>query len=251
MNGDILVMMAAWAVGAFINGLTGMGGTLIALPLITFFVSSKTAVVVSMLTGTFVGLLTFFLYWRYISIKEVLGFWIPALPGIVLGVQILKAVDMELLELLLCSIIVVHIVVQLVQDWLGTCMAPRRLMKYLCGFAAGFFGGSIGINGPVMAMYASLMCMDKDKARGFFSSSTPSGLISIVMVAAGGLIGKDVLTGTAWAAPAALAGVICARPFAKKIRQQTFHNALLILLGIAALSLFWRTLPYLRQMAGQ
>ncbi|WP_346664554.1 sulfite exporter TauE/SafE family protein [uncultured Mailhella sp.] len=245
MVSDLFIIGAAWFIGAFINGLTGMGGTLIALPLITIFISSKSIILISFIASIMVGLMTLLLYWRYIDVKDVLGFWIPALPGIVIGVWTLKIVDVELLELLLCIIIVLHITVQLIQDWLGTCMAPRAAMKYICGFIAGFFGGSIGINGPIMAMYASLMCLDKNKARGFFTSSTVASLVSLGIVISNGLITEDIVRASSWVAPAAVLGFLCACPLAKRIRQETFHNALLILLGVAAVSLFMRVLPYL------
>ena len=245
MVSDLFIIGAAWFIGAFINGLTGMGGTLIALPLITIFISSKSIILISFIASIMVGLMTLLLYWRYIDVKDVLGFWIPALPGIVIGVWTLKIVDIELLELLLCIIIVLHIIVQLIQDWLGTCMAPRAAMKYICGFIAGFFGGSIGINGPIMAMYASLMCLDKNKARGFFTSSTVASLVSLGIVISNGLITEDIVRASSWVAPAAVLGFLCAWPLAKRIRQETFHNALLILLGVAAVSLFMRVLPYL------
>ncbi|HJD97137.1 sulfite exporter TauE/SafE family protein [Mailhella massiliensis] len=243
MNHDLLIIAGAWIIGAFINGLTGMGGTLIALPLISLFLSSKDVILISLISGAMVGLLTLLLYARYIDMKEVLGFWLPALPGIGLGIWTLKVVDITLLELLLCILIVLHIVVQLVQDWLGTCMAPRACMRYICGFAAGFFGGAIGINGPIMAIYASLMCMEKNKARGFFASSTATSLISIGIMACNGLITEHVLSSSSWVAPSAVIGFLCACPLAKRIRQETFHVALLILLGFAALSLFIRILP--------
>ena len=245
MVSDLFIIAAAWFIGAFINGLTGMGGTLIALPLITLFVSSKSVILISFIASIMVSFLSLALYWRYIDIKDVLGFWLPAIPGIFIGVWTLKIVDIELLELLLCIIIVMHIVVQLVQDWLGTCMAPRAVMKYVCGVAAGFFAGSIGINGPIMAMYASLMCLEKNKARGFFTSSTIASVISLCVVISNGLITEDILRQSSFVAPAAVLGFVCAWPFAKRIRQETFHIALLILLGVAAFSLFIRVVPYL------
>lgn len=245
MVSDLFIIGAAWFVGAFINGLTGMGGMLIALPLITLFVSSKTVILISFIASVMVGLMSLTLYWRYIDVKEVLGFWLPAVPGILLGVWTLKIVDMEVLELLLCIIIVMHIVVQLIQDWLGTCMAPRAIMKYVCGFFAGFFGGSIGINGPVMAMYASLICMEKNKARGFFTSSTPATIVSLIVIVSHGLLTEEVIQSASFVAPAAAAGFLCACPLARRIRQETFHSALLILLGVAAASLFMRVVPYL------
>lgn len=244
MVSDLFIIGGAWFVGAFINGLTGMGGMLIALPLITLFVSSKTVILISFIASIMVGLMSFALYWRYINIRDVIGFWLPAIPGILLGVWTLKVVDMAILELLLCVIIVLHIIVQLIQDWLGSCMAPRPLLKYLCGFFAGFFGGSIGINGPIMAMYASLTCMDKNTARGFFTSSMGASLISLAVIISHGLITEEIINSASLVIPAAAVGFLCAWPLARRIKQETFHNALLILLGVAAVSLFMQMSPY-------
>ena len=244
MDTDILITAAAWFTGAFINGLTGMGGALIALPLISLFASSKDAIIVSMLSGFLVGLMSLMLYWRYINLREVAGFWLAAVPGILLGVWTLKSVNVAWLELFLCILLVLHIVVQLIQDWLGTCMAPREIMKYICGFGAGFFSGSLGVNGPVMAIYASLMCMEKNRARGFFTSAMISSFISMTVLVGNGLVTEHVLHAVSWVAPAAVIGFLCAWPLAKRIRQETFHHALLILLGVAAVSLFFQLLPY-------
>ncbi|HJD97136.1 sulfite exporter TauE/SafE family protein [Mailhella massiliensis] len=234
----MLIIAGAWFIGAFINGLTGMGGALISMPLISLFVSSKEVILISLITGTMVGSLTMVFYWRYINVRELLGFWIPAIPGIAVGVWTLKVVDISLLELLLCILIVV----QLIHDCLGVCMASRAAMKYVCGFLAGFFGGAIGINGPIIAIYASLMCMEKNKARGFFASATATSYISIGVVAGNGLLKEQVLSSCFWVAPSAAIGFLCACPLARRIRQETFHAALLILLGFAALSLFIRIL---------
>lgn len=244
MDTDILITAAAWFIGAFINGLTGMGGALIALPLISLFASSKDAIVVSMMSGFMVGLMSLLLYWRYINVRDVAGFWLSAVPGILLGVWTLKVVNIAWLELFLCTLLIMHIVVQLIQDWLGTCMAPRAVMKYVCGFGAGFFSGSLGVNGPVMAIYASLMCMEKNRARGFFTSATAASFVSLSVLVGNGLVTEHVLHAVSWVAPAAVTGFICAWPLAKRIRQETFHHALLILLGVAAVSLFFQLLPY-------
>ncbi len=240
-----LIMAAAWFCGAFINGLTGMGGALIALPLITLFAASKSAIVISFFPGLVSGFLTLFLFWKYIDLREVAGFWITALPGILIGVHTLKAVDIEILQLLLAAIIATHIIVQIIQDWLGTCMAPRRALKYILGFAAGFFSGSLGVNGPIMAIYTSLMCLDKNRSRGFFTSAVPSGLINIGLVAYNGMITAEVLQAELYVIPAAVAGFLLARPLALRIGHRAFHIAILLLLGFAAASLFMRSLPYL------
>jgi uncharacterized membrane protein YfcA len=166
-----MVIAGAWFIGAFVNGLTGMGGALISLPIISLVISSKSVIVISLMTGAAVGILSFLFYARLIPLREAATYWMAALPGLVLGALTLKLVDIHVLQMLLAVIITVNIAVQLFQNWLGTCMAPRKAMKYICGFFTGFFGGALGIPGPIMAIYASLMCMDKDTARGFFISA--------------------------------------------------------------------------------
>ena len=245
---ETLIMAAAWFFGAFVNGLTGMGGMLIALPLLTLFVVSKSAIVISLFPGFAAGFLTLLVFGRFIHFREALEFWIAALPGMVLGVLTLKLVDMEVLQIILAAIITTHVAIQLVQDWLGTCMAPHISLRLILGFAAGFFTGSIGINGPIMAIYASLMCMDENSARGFFTSAVPIGIVNIALVAAGGLVSMDTLAAEAIVLPATVAGFLCALPFAKKIRKTAFHAALLLLLCVTAMTLFYRSAPYVKNL---
>lgn len=239
-----MVIAGAWFIGAFVNGLTGMGGALISLPIISLVISSKSVIVISLMTGAAVGILSFLFYARLIPLREAATYWMAALPGLVLGALTLKLVDIHVLQMLLAVIITVNIAVQLFQNWLGTCMAPRKAMKYICGFFTGFFGGALGIPGPIMAIYASLMCMDKDTARGFFISAIPSQYLNVAMAAHNGLLTADVIHTAVWVIPVAFIGFACSRPFARRIKQETFRKALLMLLGIAAVSLFFKAFPY-------
>lgn len=244
MDSATLVIAGAWFLGAFVNGLTGMGGALISLPIISMVIASKSVIVISLMTGAAVGILSFIFYSRHIDIREVSTYWLAALPGLLLGAWTLKLVDIQVLQMLLAVIIAINIAVQLLQNWLGTCMAPRRLMKYACGFFTGFFGGSLGIPGPIMAIYASLMCMDKDKARGFFISSIPSQYLNIAIAAHNGLVTSEVLHTAVWVIPTAYLGFALSYPVARRIRQETYRKALLLLLGVASVSLFAKSAPY-------
>jgi uncharacterized membrane protein YfcA len=244
MDFATMVIAGAWFLGAFVNGLTGMGGALISLPIISLVISSKSVIVISLITGAAVGILSFLFYARLIPLREAATYWLAALPGLALGSLTLKVVDLPVLQMLLAAIIAVNIAVQIFQNWLGTCMAPRKAMKYICGFFTGFFGGSLGIPGPIMAIYASLMCMDKDTARGFFISAIPSQYLNVAIAAHNGLVTEEVLHTAVWVVPTAFLGFALSRPVVKRIKQETFRKALLILLGIAAVSLFFKAFPY-------
>ena len=95
-----LVAAASWFVGAFVNGLTGMGGALISLPIISMFSPSKEVIVISTIAGMQVATMAFILYFRHIRLRESIGFWIASLPGIPCGVMVLRFVDIEMLQLL-------------------------------------------------------------------------------------------------------------------------------------------------------
>ena len=86
--------------------------------------------------------------------------------------------------------------------------------------------------------------MDKNTARGFFTSSTVASLVSLAVIVSHGLITEEVMRSASCVAPAAAAGFLCAWPLARRIRQETFHNALLLLLGVAVVSLFMQMTPY-------
>ena len=78
---------------------------------------------------------------------------------------------------------------------------------------------------------------------GYWLYFIPTSYISIGVVAGSGLLTEHVLSSCSWVAPSAVIGFLCACPLAKRIKQETFHIALLILLGFAALSLFVRVIP--------
>jgi len=244
MDFATMVISGAWFIGAFVNGLTGMGGAIISLPIISLAIPSKSVIVISLMTGASVGILSFLFYSRLIPKREALEYWLIALPGLLVGSWTLKLVDMQILQMLLAVIITINIGVQLFQSWLGTCMAPRRIMKYLCAFFTGFFGGALGIPGPIMAIYASLVCMEKDKARGFFISAIPSQFLNVAIAANNGLVTTQVLETVVWVIPAAFIGFGLSFPIVKQIKQETFRKALLVLLTIAAGSLFVKSAPY-------
>ena len=244
MDFATMTIAGAWFIGAFVNGLTGMGGALISLPLISLVIPSKSVIVISQMTGAAVGIMSFIYYSRLIPIREALEYWAIALPGLLLGALTLKVVDMQILQMLLAVILAVNIAVQLFQNWLGTCMAPISLMKYLCAFSTGFFGGSLGIPGPIMAIYASLLCMEKDKARGFFISAIPSQFLNVFMATQNGLVTPQVIDTIIWVIPTALLGFAASLPVVKHIKQETFRKGLLVLLAIASVSLFVKSAPY-------
>lgn len=68
--------------------------------------------------------------------------------------------------------------------------------------------------------------------------------MSLSVLVGNGLVTEHVIHAVSWVAPAAVAGFVCVWPLARRIKQETFHHALLILLGVAAVSLFFQLLPY-------
>ena len=59
MDFATMVIAGAWFIGAFVNGLSGMGGAIISLPLISLVISSKSVIVISVMTGATVGIMSF------------------------------------------------------------------------------------------------------------------------------------------------------------------------------------------------
>jgi len=98
---ETAVMMLAWFVGAFVNGVTGLGSAMVALPLLSLVIVSKDMIVVSAICGMLVAFAALAIYWKVFDFREDRLFWGCYALGAPFGLLTLKTVDIHILQLLL------------------------------------------------------------------------------------------------------------------------------------------------------
>ncbi|WP_419656363.1 conserved uncharacterized protein DUF81 [Desulfosarcina variabilis str. Montpellier] len=159
----------AFAAG-LVQGFSGFGVVLVALPLMALIIDVKIAIPLVLMLGMVVNIILAMQLARNIEIRECLPLIVMSLPGIPIGVYTLKVVGPRPLEMLVGIVILLT-----VGTFLFLKPGARKLSKgwgWIAGLAAGFLGGSIGAAGPPVIIYTTLQPWAKHKIKstmvGFF-----------------------------------------------------------------------------------
>jgi uncharacterized membrane protein YfcA len=231
-----------WAIvffGGLVQGLTGFGFVLVALPLVALFLDIRTVIpLVTALAFSICVILAWDLR-RHLLVKRLSFLLLGTVPGILTGVWLLKTMPASFLELLvaLCLLFFVGNAVllkprQRAWGWAGTCAA---------GFFSGMLGGSIGAGGPPVVVYSAAQPWPKDEIKSTMTSYfVLSGLGILVTQYAGGLYTPGVLRLLLVSSPALLLGVALGRKLYTRISGEGYHRLLMALLFLLGLLMLWR-----------
>lgn len=181
-----LLLVAAFA--GFVQGLSGFGAILVALPLLSLLLGIKTAVPLAALLGL-AGqvVLAFHSRWR-LEWGLTLPVLIFSLPGGALGVRALGLLPAWHLQLLLAAILLVAAFLRSLPRW-ALRLRPRLGSSCLVGLLAGFLGGSIGAPGPPLVAYLLLADLDKNRRMEALTGGLLGlGVMVVLLQAFSGLI---------------------------------------------------------------
>lgn len=234
MNSWPLLCLVA-ALGGFVQGLSGFGLALIALPLFCLFLPIKIVIPLISLLAFCVNVYLAFDLRRHIRLRRIAPLLAATLPGIAVGVCTLKIVPAQWLEILMGSVLMLFALHSLL-------VTPRRaernaLWALPAGFLSGVLGGSIGAPGPPVILYASLQAWPKDEIKASLAEFfLLNGLVICSTQAASGLTTPEVLRFLAMALPALVvgmfAGIAAYRRLGDKQYRRIVFGALLLLGGM-------------------
>ncbi len=217
---------------AFVQGLTGFGSALIAIPLLCLVVDIKFAIPLSVLTSLIITSLLTLKLKSHLDIRKLLPLCLSTLPGIAVGATLLKHVQSETMALLLGILLICYSSYNLFFT-----PKPRAIHHgwgYLAGFCSGAIGSAFSAGGPPAIIYTTLTGWSKDYIKatltGFF-------LFNSIMVATAhgisGLTTQSVLISFLYSSPFVFAGTLlgsfCYRFLAGKIYLKTVYLFLIVM----------------------
>jgi uncharacterized membrane protein YfcA len=223
-------LIAISFLAGFIQGLSGFGSVLLSLPLLVLFLDIRQAIPLVNLMGvilTVVLIVQLRAHWEWGKIMPLL---VGALPGIPVGVYLLKRMDPVHVQVVLGLVLVTYAVYGL----LFRLPVGRvgGLWAYLFGFLAGGLGGAISASGPSVIVYTSLQAWTKDQIKvtlqGFFIIS---GLLIGAFHAVNGLITESVISNFFVTIPMLLAGTWIGSRLYGKFKEEGYRRVMLVLLG--------------------
>jgi uncharacterized membrane protein YfcA len=240
--GEILLVLAAVALGFFAKGVTGLGGPMLAIPVLASFMGVEYAVAVIAIPSALAN------FWLMIknrsTASDIRWFLVPMMAtgvfGTLLGVWLLVSIDDRIMSVVLGVLMLLYIVWYLLDPERKIDDRTARSLAAPAGLSAGVLIGATGISAPVVGTYVHSLRLDRSSF--VFAVSVPFfflGMMQIVSLAALGGYDRDrVAAGIIACIPVFVVTPIAMR-IGKRLSVQAFQYVVLVVLGVAAVRLLW------------
>ena len=147
---ELIVILAAVVAGALVKAITGMGFPLVAIPVISLFVSVETAVVVIALPNVLSnGILATRERHAWPQTRDLPVLIGTSIVGAVFGTFLLVSLPERALTIALAAAVIVYIANTIRNPTFAIGPERSRRLAPGVGLAAGVFQGGIGVSGPI------------------------------------------------------------------------------------------------------
>ena len=228
----LLVAILSALLAGLVSGLTGFGLALISTPLLLFVYDPKTVVVITAVLSVVINLAVVLDSWRDAERRLAMALLPPACVGIVVGVEVLRAVDPDYIRLAV-GVVVVLSALLLLRD-IRLPGAQSRWGTVVAGSTSGALSTSTGLAGPPIVLLLASRDLPKHEFRG--SSALYFLVMSLVGLAVlyfRGIFDVDQAPLALALIPAAFLGKAIGTALLKKVSERGFRT---ISLGIVILT---------------
>lgn len=237
---ELAVVLAAIALAYFVKGVVGMGGPLLAIPVIASVTDVQHAVVVLSLANL---ISNGWLLWEHRKGAAGTGFvMVPFLTAgtvaTVLGTWLLTEVDDRVLAPIVALVIVAYVARVLTDSEWALDRAGARRWATPIGLVGGILVGATGTGGPLVATFLHSTGMSRSSF--VLSLSLTFQVFGLIQIAT--LVGLGAFTGertvqALWAILPVVAMTPVGIWLGRRVRQPLFQKLVLALLAFAAVRL--------------
>lgn len=222
-----ILFLAGW-----VQGVSGFGSALVAIPLLILIIDIKTAVPLCVLSSSVVATYMTLQLRHSFDLKKIGPLYVGSVPGIAVGVTLLKTVPSNIIKSLMGLFLVGYGVYNLFFT-----IPPKRLHRrwgYIAGFLSGAIGAAFSAGGPPAIIYTTLNNWTKNEMKatlsGFFcfasyivvAAHVISGVTTLAVVKTFLISAPFVLLGTAL-------GTYCYRFFKKTLYLKVVFGCLVVM----------------------
>ena len=231
LNWLILVVVVVFFCATLVRSAIGFGEALIAVPLLAFVLPVEVVAPVAMLVSATVAAIVVAQDWRHVHLRSAASLVGFTLPGIPLGLALLRSVSGPIVKGTLGALVAVFAVSALRRP--RTYALANDRLAWLFGVSAGVLGGAYGMNGPPLVIYGTLRRWPPDRFRatlqGYF---LPASLLGMIGYWAAGLWTPTVTRYYLLSLPAVLLAIPLGRMINRYLDRDRFivyvHAGLLI-----------------------
>lgn len=155
---DILTIyvLSVIFIATLVRSTFGFGESLIAVPLLLFFIPIEIAVPLSVLTSIFIAAVVVVQDRKQIHFKSAKWLIIFAVLGIPIGLLLLIYGNNTIIKAILGLLIILYSVYSLRSKNNFKLKTDNKTWLFICGFLSGILGGAYGLNGPPVVVYGHL-----------------------------------------------------------------------------------------------
>jgi uncharacterized membrane protein YfcA len=244
MTPDTLLIVAGSFVGGFVNGLTGFGTALTAMPCFLLAVSPATAAMLAAALSVAGHVQTLPAIWRYINWPRALPLIGGGLIGLPCGTLMLPQVSVPLFKLFVGLVLIGYCSFMLLGGARLKVSGTGRRSDVAIGVGGGVMAGLSALSGPLPIIWASLQGWSKDERRGVFQAY--NFMVLAAMLAAStvaGLMTSEFARALAWGLPGAVSGTFIGVRVYRRLDDRRFDRLVLALLLVAGIALVVSSQP--------
>ncbi len=229
-----LIISLIFFSAGLLQGVSGFGAALLAMPLLVLVLNVKEAITLTLLNTLVINLFLAVQLKNHLDWRKILPLVVGCVPGVYVGVTILKNVNPAIIKCSLGGLIISYGLYCLAGG-----LGQKKISKgwaYVAGFATGTIGGAFSAGGPPTIIYTTLTGWKKDQIKATLSSFF---FFTSALAAFGhfltGLTTARVMTLFGITALPVLAGVFLGSRFYKKLKTNAYLTIiyyLLIALGV-------------------
>jgi uncharacterized protein len=164
LSAALLVALFAALLAGIVTGLTGFGLALISTPILLFVYEPRTVIVLTTIFSIVINSAVVWDSWQEARKRLALALLIPALFGIVAGVEVLSVINPDYVRLGV-GVIVIFSALLLVRD-IRLPEADTRWGTIVAGSASGALSTSTGLAGPPIVLLLASRDLPKHEFRG-------------------------------------------------------------------------------------
>ena len=238
-----IVITLVGLVAGTLGGVVGFGGTVILLPVLTFFFGAKQAVPIMAVAALLGNAGRIWVWWREIDWRAVGAFAVTAVPGAALGAHTLVMLDERMVEVGLGVFLIAVVPLRAVLARRGWRIGLKGLAA--AGAVLGFLTGLVASTGPVNAPLFLAYGLTRGAYVGTEAASSLAMYITKagVFEALGALSPVVILRGLVVGATLVL-GAMFAKRLVLRLAPGQFSLLMDVLLIASGAAILWRAFAF-------
>lgn len=240
---DIFFFCSIWLVAGFLTGMTSFGALMFAIPILTFIMDAKDAIVLGCVVSLAITTPVVFWYHKALPIKEFLLSSISCAAGVPLGILILHWASVNTLLLISSAILILFLIWQALAAHSRKCPQVPFWGILPAGFVSGILMGATGLSGPVLAMYAVMRRWSKETSLVVINMMCLFATFFFIYIQwKNGMLTPSIIKNSLLAMPITAVGVLLSIPVLKRTDPHIFRLLLLGMLAFSSIVLIFRAL---------